>query len=174
MAKVDLELAIVKAQSRSPLTSNEMLELLEVDVGTLLREWDMDLYQAEDVLQWRKHEALRWQHQVTSWPEPLEESRQLSLPGLNKIINEYGGNPAADGMRAARHEGQVDAGHLADRINDAAQSLEQLYMDAEPALVQQDNASLAHDLEKLMNDAFQLAGAFDGLADRNFKLPKGK
>jgi hypothetical protein len=164
MAKADLELAIVKAQSQSPLTSNEMLELLEVDVGTLLREWDMDLYQAEGVLMWRKHEALRWTHQLVSFPVPLEEARRLSLPGLNKIINEYSGDPAADGARAARHEGQVDAGWLAQQINDAARSIEDLYMDAEPALVQQDRASLANDLEKLMNDAYQLAAAFDGLA----------
>jgi len=80
-----------------------------------------------------------------------------------RLQREYG-NPAAAGMRAARHEGQVDAGWIAEQINNAAQSLEQLYMDAEPALVQQDHASLANDLEKLMNDAFQLAGAFDGLS----------
>jgi len=164
MAKADLELAIVKAQSQSPLTSNEMLELLEIDAGTLLKEWDLDLYQAEGVLMWRKHEAQRWTHQLTSFPVPLEETRQLSLKGLNRVINEYGGNPAADGMRAGRHEGQVDAGWLAEQINSAAQSLEQLYMDAEGALELNDNASLARDFEKLMNDAYQLAGAFDGLA----------
>jgi hypothetical protein len=47
-------------------------------------------------------------------------------------------------------------------------------MDAEPALEMNDHTSLAQDFEKLMNDAYQLAGAFDGLADSNFKLPKGK
>ena len=81
-----------------------------------------------------------------------------------RLQREYNGNPAAAGMRAARHEGQVDAGWLAKQINSAAQSLEELYIAAEPALVHQDNASLANDLEKLMNDAFQLAGAFDGLS----------
>jgi len=76
---------------------------------------------------------------------------------------EYG-NPAAAGMRAARHEGQVDAGWIAEQINNTAHSLEQLHMDAGPALVQQDHASLVNDLEKLMNDAFQLALAFKGLS----------
>jgi len=46
----------------------------------------MDLYQAEEVIMWRKHEALRWSHQLTSYPEPLQEAKKLSIRGLNKMI----------------------------------------------------------------------------------------
>jgi len=164
MAKADLELAIVKAQSQSPLTSNEMLELLEVDFGTLLKEWDLDLYQAEGVLMWKKHEALRWSHRLISWPEPLEESKKFSLRKLNKLITEYNGNPAADGARAARHEGQVDYNWLAGEIDKSAQALEQLMNDSDAALIMSDHKSLVDDLEKLVNDTFQLAVTFDALA----------
>lgn len=164
MAKADLELAIVKAQSQSPLTSNEMLELLEVDVGTLLREWDLDLYQAEGVLMWKKHEALRWSHRLISWPEPLEESKKLSLQKLNNLITEYSGNPAADGARAARHEGQPDYRHIADRVDHHARGLEQLMIDSEGSLILSDHKSLVDDLEKLINDTFQMAVTFDALA----------
>jgi len=86
MAKADLEMALVKAQGRSPLTADEMLELLGIDVGTLLTEHGMDLYQAEEVLMWRKHEALRWTAQLTSFPEPIQESKKLSVRALNKMI----------------------------------------------------------------------------------------
>ena len=86
MAKVDLEMALVKAQGRSPLSSEEMLELLGLDIGTLLTEHGMDLYQAEEVMMWRKHEALRWIAQLTSFPEPIQESKKLSIGALNKMI----------------------------------------------------------------------------------------
>jgi len=86
MAKVDLEMAILKAQSSAPLTSNEMLELLEIDVGRLMTEFKLDLLQSEQVLMWRKHEALRWSAQLASYPVPLAETRKLTIGGLNKII----------------------------------------------------------------------------------------
>ena len=86
MAKADLEMALVKAQGRSPLTSEEMLELLGIDIGTLITEHDMDLYQAEEVMMWRKHEALRWTAQLTSFPEPIQESKKISIRALNKMI----------------------------------------------------------------------------------------
>ena len=95
MAKVDLEMAVLKAQCCSPLSSAEMLELLDVDTGRLIREFDLDLVQSQQVMAWRKHEALRWGHQMISWPEPLTESKRarrrskkLSIKGLNKIIRE--------------------------------------------------------------------------------------
>ena len=50
MAKADLELALVKAQSGSRLTEDEMLELLDVDAGTLMTEHDLDLRQIEQVM----------------------------------------------------------------------------------------------------------------------------
>lgn len=86
MAKADLEMALVKAQGRSPLTSEEMLELLGIDIGTLITEHDMDLYQAEEVMMWRKHEALRWTAQLMSFPEPIQESKKISIRALNKMI----------------------------------------------------------------------------------------
>jgi|MDTB01.2.fsa_nt_gb hypothetical protein len=73
-------------------------------------------------------------------------------------------NPAAAGMRAARHEGRVDYGFLAERIDEAATALEQLLYDSENALILNDQKSLADDLEKLINDAFQMAVTFDSLS----------
>ena len=87
MAKADLEMALVKAQGRSPLSPEEMLELLEIDIGTLITEHSLDLYQAEEVMMWRKHEALRYQHQFASYPpSELKEAKKLSIQGLNKMI----------------------------------------------------------------------------------------
>tara|TARA_S200000501_G_C20525729_1_gene613343 strand:+ start:224 stop:514 length:291 start_codon:yes stop_codon:yes gene_type:complete len=95
MAKADLEMAVLKAQCCSPLSTTEMLELLDVDQGRLIREFDLDLVQSQQVMTWRKHEALRWGHQLISYPEPLAESKRsrrhskkLSIKGLNKIIRE--------------------------------------------------------------------------------------
>lgn len=88
MAKADLEMAVLKAQTSTPLNEVELLELLDVDFGLLLREFDLDLIQAEHVLMWKKHEALRYQAQLKSFPQPLEESKSLSVRELNKIIIE--------------------------------------------------------------------------------------
>ena len=90
MAKVDLEMALVKSCGRSPLTPDELLELLDMDIGQLITNHDMDLYQAEEVMMWRKHEALRYSAQLTSFPEPIQESKKLSIGALNKMI--LGGN----------------------------------------------------------------------------------
>jgi hypothetical protein len=104
MAKVDLEMALVKAQGRSPLSVNEMLELLGIDIGTLLAEHDMDLYQAEEIMMWRKHEALRWHHQLVSFPaqEPMKESKKLSIKSLNRLIisESQTAGPPMDGRHA--------------------------------------------------------------------------
>ena len=50
MAKADLEMALVKSCGRSPLTPDELLELLNMDIGQLITNHDMDLYQAEEVM----------------------------------------------------------------------------------------------------------------------------
>ncbi len=88
MAKADLEMALVKSCGRSPLTPEELLELLGIDIGTLITEHNMDLYQAEEVMMWRKHEALRYSAQLVSFPEgeKLNESKKLSIRDLNKMI----------------------------------------------------------------------------------------
>ena len=81
-------------------------------------------------------------------------------------------SPAAAGMAAARHEGQVDYRWLAERVDDSARALEQLLMDSENAMIMNDNKSLVDDFEKLVEDAFQLAVTFDRLGggqDENYK-----
>ena len=72
-------------------------------------------------------------------------------------------SPAAAGMAAARHEGQVDYRWLAERVDQQARMLEQLLMDSENAMIMNDNKSLVDDFEKLVEDAFQLAVTFDRL-----------
>ena len=125
MAKADLEMALVKAQGRSPLSSEEMLELLNMDIGTLLSEHGMDLYQAEEVMMWRKHEALRWSAQLTSYPEGdrLDESRKLSKSQLDRmILTETTAGPPISGDHAIALGGGYDspprneAAHLAEEL----------------------------------------------------------
>ncbi len=87
---------------------------------------------------------------------------------LRKIIKEEKAklqerSPAAAGMAAARHEGRVDYRWLAERVDESARALEQLLMDAENAMIMNDNKSLVDDFEKLVEDAFQLAVTFDRL-----------
>jgi hypothetical protein len=95
MAKADLEMALVKSQGRSPLTPDELLELMDVDIGQLITSHHMDLYQAEEVMMWRKHEALRYSAQLLSFPvaEKLDESKKISKRQLDKMIltNRRGG-----------------------------------------------------------------------------------
>lgn len=88
MAKADLEMALVKSCGRSPLTPDELLELLNVDIGQLITNHDMDLYQAEEVMMWRKHEALRYSAHLASYPqrEKLEESKKISKRQLDSMI----------------------------------------------------------------------------------------
>jgi hypothetical protein len=80
-------------------------------------------------------------------------------------LSEYDGNPAADGMRAARHEGRPDYAHIAIEIDRAAQIIEQVLFDAEAALEMSDHKSLIHDADRLANDVFSLAATFDALAE---------
>ena len=83
-----------------------------------------------------------------------------------KVLREYNGNPAAAGMRAARHEGRVDYGHMAKQVNANAQALEQLLMDAENAMIAHDHRSLAEDLERLVDDTYRLAVTFKSLSEQ--------
>jgi hypothetical protein len=87
MAKADLELAIIKAESGSRLNEDEMLELLDIDAGTLMHEYDLDLRQVEQVLVYRKCEAQRWMAQIIMDGSPmLEESKIASTKRMT--INE--------------------------------------------------------------------------------------
>ncbi len=113
MAKVDLEMALVKSCGRSPLTPEELLELLNMDIGQLITNHDMDLYQAEEVMMWRKHEALRYSAQFVSFPEGerLDESRKLSSRQLDKmILTETTAGPPISGGHAIGLGGSYD-GH---------------------------------------------------------------
>ena len=99
MAKEVLELAILKAQVSAPLSDDEIIELLDVDMGLLMTEHDLDLIQAEQVMVWRKSEALRLQATTTSTPmsqhRRMEESRRrlrtgqpITMTQLRRIIRE--------------------------------------------------------------------------------------
>ena len=107
MAKEVLELAVLKAQSHAHLSEDEMLELLDVDMGALLSEHGLDLVQAEQVMVWRKSEALRFQGQFSVQPlvATLDESRRrlrtgrpITVTQLRRIIREeLGGGYPGDG-----------------------------------------------------------------------------
>jgi len=88
MAKADLELAVVKAQSGSRLTEDEMLELLDVDAGTLMTEHDLDLRQIEQVMVHRKCEAQRWMAQILMDGNSTLEESKIVLPIKRMTINE--------------------------------------------------------------------------------------
>ena len=128
MAKADLEMALVKSCGRSPLTPDELLELLNMDIGRLITNHDMDLYQAEEVMMWRKHEALRYSAQLTSFPEGerLEESRKLSKHQLDKLIlTETTAGPPISGDHAIALGGSYDGpprnegAHMAEEVVNA-------------------------------------------------------
>ena len=99
MAKEILELAVLKAQVNAPLSNDEIIELLDVDMGLLMTEHDLDLIQAENVMAWRKSEALRLQHTMVSTSmashRRMEESRHrikrkqpVTITQLRQIIRE--------------------------------------------------------------------------------------
>ena len=125
MAKADLEMALVKSCGRSPLTPDELLELLNVDIGQLITNHNMDLYQAEEVMMWRKHEALRYSAHMASYPqgEKLEESKKLSKRQLDKmILTETTAGPPISGAHAIALGGSYDGpprnegAHMAEEV----------------------------------------------------------
>ena len=113
------------------MTPDELLELLNMDIGQLITNHDMDLYQAEEVMMWRKHEALRYSAQLTSFPEGerLEESRKLSKHQLDKLIlTETTAGPPISGDHAIALGGSYDGpprnegAHMAEEVVDAIRS----------------------------------------------------
>ena len=62
-AKVDLELAVIKALDRAPLTVIELQELLALNARDLMVDHDLDYVLAERVVEHAKHETLRLQAQ---------------------------------------------------------------------------------------------------------------
>jgi hypothetical protein len=58
-AKKDLELAVFKALSSSPLRPVELNELLAVNESDLMRDHGCDLYMAEQVVNFAKYEQYR-------------------------------------------------------------------------------------------------------------------
>ena len=75
--------------------------------------------------------------------------------------------PADQGFEAAQRESQgaPDFGYLAKRVNNAAIELDEILQYAEDSLIENDNESLARDMEDLMNSAYSLASAFDSLSE---------
>jgi hypothetical protein len=90
--KVDLDLAVVKAMTRAPLTLDELKTLQEMDTSVLIVEHGLDYMQAEEVMNWAKHESQRLTAQhVSGLRNPgLSESRSRKISGrrLRRIITE--------------------------------------------------------------------------------------
>ena len=95
--------------------------------------------------------------------------RKIVREEKQRILHEQ--TPADAGMRAARHEGQVDYLWLAEQIDESARAMEQLLMDVESGLILNDQKSLADDLEELVEAAFQMAVTFDALAESGENHP---
>jgi len=75
MAKADLELGIAKSLSRAPLTIEEVEELENKGIPTLVVDHGLDFLMAETVVNHVKHESQRltFQNQMTP-REKLEEA----------------------------------------------------------------------------------------------------
>jgi|TARA_B100001971_G_C18030268_1_gene452185 hypothetical protein len=56
---VDLDLAVVKAMSRAPLSLDEVDELSVMGAQELIAEQGLDYAQAEEVMKWARHEMHR-------------------------------------------------------------------------------------------------------------------
>ena len=56
---VELDLAVVKAMSRAPLSLSEVDELSVMDAQELIAEQGLDCAQAEEVMKWARHEMHR-------------------------------------------------------------------------------------------------------------------
>ena len=84
-AKADLELAVVKSLSGSPLTFVELQELKTLTVRDLMVDHDLDYVLAEKVLTQCKHESLRLQAQNQQTPIDGFESDFTSLTHSSPI-----------------------------------------------------------------------------------------
>ena len=89
--KVELELAIVKALDKAPLTIAELQELGALGVRDLMVDHELDYLLAEKILNHVKHEMLRLQAQNQQTPYEEFELDLMSLvhsdPQITKPMN---------------------------------------------------------------------------------------
>jgi len=84
-AKADLDLAVVKAIARKPLTVSEVHELNDMSVRDLMAEHDLDYVLAERVSKHTQHEMLRLQAQDQFTPMEDANFGFTSLTRSNPI-----------------------------------------------------------------------------------------
>jgi hypothetical protein len=78
---VDLDLAVVKAMSRAPLSLSEVDELSVMDAQELIAEQGLDYAQAEEVMKWARHETQRHMAQHLSGLRNDDYDTQGTTPG---------------------------------------------------------------------------------------------
>ena len=124
-AKKDLELAVFKALSSSPLRPVELNELLAVNESDLMRDHGCDLYMAEQVVNFAKYEQYRLRAQNMYTPvdglddgdkyptkpytqtAPINESiRASALQNISRDARRLRGllGTAADGPKWCTHK----------------------------------------------------------------------
>tara|TARA_R110002060_G_scaffold44851_3_gene56213 strand:- start:518 stop:865 length:348 start_codon:yes stop_codon:yes gene_type:complete len=85
-----VESAIDKAMARSPLTLEECDSLNEVDIASLIVEYNLSYPQAKTVMGWQKNEVRRLNAQSISYDgsndELMQESNALPING-SRIID---------------------------------------------------------------------------------------
>jgi len=79
-AKKDVELAVVKALSQSPLTAKELFELLKLEESDLIINHGCDLYMAEQIIQHIKFEQNRLRAQNLYTPDENTEGLYPEQP----------------------------------------------------------------------------------------------
>jgi len=84
MSKEDRDIAVLKCIDKTPLTTNEVLEMIDVEAKTLLDEYGLDHGQLEQVLSFRKQEVARWSMQLMG-AHGTPKSNDL----LESVIKEY-------------------------------------------------------------------------------------
>ena len=86
---VDLDLAVVKAMSRAPLSLDEVDELSVMGAQELISEQGLDYAQAEEVMKWARHEMHRHTSQHLSGLRIDDyESRGASHGSVDPVLRE--------------------------------------------------------------------------------------
>ena len=74
-----LEVAIAKSREGSPLTLEELKSLVNVDIVTLIVEYNLSYPEATTVVSWRKNEIFRFNAQDISYGGPTEPLIEESI-----------------------------------------------------------------------------------------------
>tara|TARA_Y100000593_G_scaffold75858_1_gene140018 strand:+ start:75 stop:449 length:375 start_codon:yes stop_codon:yes gene_type:complete len=86
---VDLDLAVVKAMSRAPLSLDEVDTLHVMDAQSLIAEQGLDYAQAEEVMKWARHEMHRHTAQHLSGLRHDDmEARGTSPGSVDPVLRE--------------------------------------------------------------------------------------